>query len=123
MLAYIIYAVYNKVETSNYNASNDHSKKQTLKSSTFKTIKSTEEENAAPYTKSNALHKEETVSPLEDMVKKPGSDVGPNVRNNIHSEETNENGTISWKFLPKQHWPELLSFYHIRFNERYVLEI
>ena len=39
----------------------------------------------------------------------------------VHSKDANETGTTSWKFLSKQHWPELLSFYHIRFNERYVL--
>ncbi len=30
-------------------------------------------------------------------------------------------GVASWEFLSKQHWPELLTFYHIPFNERSVL--
>ena len=34
------------------------------------------------------------------------------------AEESGETETVSWNFLSKQHWPELLTFYHIRFHEK-----
>ena len=81
-------------------------------------MNSAEEHKITPHKKANSLPEEERFPASDAFLKNPLP--GKNVLFNadFQSEGTNDSETVSWRFLSKQHWPELLSFYHIRFNER-----
>ena len=117
-LAYIIYAVYYKVETSKHAASHDYDHKHVTAAPAHGDMTTSEQETPVPRTKANVKHSLESLpASLEAMQKTVKKEV---LRGDFSSEDANDNETVSWKFLSKQHWPELLSFYHIPFNERYV---
>ena len=122
-LAYIIFALCNKGETSSSDSSNSLDKTHASTSFPFKETTSPEKESSGLMfnAKSNTQSPEEAASATEDKLQESSSENSTDVGGDIYSNGASENCTVSWKFLSKQHWPELLSFYHIRFHERYVL--
>ena len=123
-LAYIIFALCNKGETSSPDSSNNHDKTQASTSFPYRETTTSEKEGSGSMfsAKSNVLSPGEAPA-SEDVLQKSSSETSTDIGGEIYSNRASENCTVSWKFLSKQHWPELLSFYHIRFHERCVLLI
>jgi len=118
-LAYIIFALCNKGETSSPDSSNNHDKTQASTSFPYRETTTSEKEGSGSLfsAKSNVLSPGEAPA-SEDVLQKSSSETSTDIGGDIYSNRASENCTVSWKFLSKQHWPELLSFYHIRFHER-----
>eukprot|EP00795_Rhopilema_esculentum_P014625 gene14625-5708_t len=118
VIAYIIYAAYHKVESSQSQPSGHHENPSVVENTGHLSTAPSSADSVQVHSKPNVLSNQEPITHAASKTGRPAA-----VENYVFdytdaAEESGETETVSWNFLSKQHWPELLTFYHIRFHEK-----
>ena len=119
MLIYIVYAVHQKVQNAKLEESKPNQNIEAVIENKIdptvnhasKSLGHTEGDTADGLLRKNTHDGRHTAKKLKDLIEADSE-------KDERTVSTDER-TLSWDFLSKQHWPELLTFYHIRFSERY----